>query len=228
MSRRLTSSMNLVLVLTLWGCTIQAPTEVAADGSGRYLAELGLTEQDRQLMQSFDFGRGPETALCDDFFEQRSAEVSVWQESRSDEIWCVAERSFSSLVELRSIYESEGLLVRDLRIDQGRFYYELVLDTTQEGLPIEGVEAFIPEMTWRVEAPGRVLESNADRVEGRRLTWLIESGQRSTLRAETAVGSNFTWIWLGLGLAVCALGVLVSGLAAGLVWFSRRRKRAPA
>lgn len=226
--RKMMTGLALILTLALWGCTIQATTEVTEDGSGRYIAELGVTEEDRELLQSFELGSVPEGEFCSEFFEDELGDFSVRQEARGEEIWCVAEDSFQDLSELEALYSSEGFQVNELRIEDARFYYEIAIDMSDAGLELDGAEAILPEIQWRLKAPGSVRDSNADRVEGRALTWVLEPGEVYTLRAQTDVGGGIPWLWIGAGVMACVLGLLGFGLVGGLLWLGRRRKGASA
>ncbi|MDX1600262.1 MAG: hypothetical protein R3191_01970 [Anaerolineales bacterium] len=228
MSRKFMTGMALVLTLTLWGCTIHVTTEVSPEGSGRYVVELGVTEEDRELMQSFDLGSPPEGEFCSEFFEVDARELSIRQERRGEEIRCVAEQTFQELDELRRLYESEGIQVNELRIEDGRFSYEIVMEMSDQATGLEEAQGFLPEVEWRVQVPGSVRDTNADRVEGRTLIWVLEPGQTDTLRAETNVGGSVPWLWIGAGAAACVLGLLGLGLVGGLLWLGQRRKEAPA
>ena len=90
------------------------------------------------------------------------------------------------------------------------------------------MDAPIPEIEWSLQAPGTVRSTNADRVQGRTLTWIIEPGQEYRLQAQTDVRDGIPWLWFGAGAAACLLALLGLGLVGGLLWLGRRRKEASA
>lgn len=215
----------LLAALFLWGCSLQTTTEVSPDGSGSFVTEVGLTAQDLQLLESFEPGSTSEGDVCQQLFEGEFEGYSLQRETRGDELWCIVERPFADLDGLRRAYEASDVSVSQLRIEDERFHYEIVLDLSAGGLNVGEGEALVPLVTWRLVAPGPIEESNADRVEGRTLTWELEPGRQETLRAVTATGSEFPWLWVGAVLALCTVVLLSVGLVAGVVLLARWRKR---
>jgi hypothetical protein len=72
-------------------------------------------------------------------------------------------------------------------------------------------------VTWILELPGKVGSQNADTVEGKRLTWTLESGKVTEVQASSDLsalslpfdlGGSETWIIAGVSCLCCG-GVLV-------------------
>lgn len=98
------------------------------------------------------------------------------------------------------------------------------------GDELAAIVARVVDATLSVTLPGPVVEHDADRVDGRTLTWELPVGATRTLRA---VGGPVPWWAVGRLLprglvppALAALGVLAVALV-GLGWRRARARRGP-
>jgi hypothetical protein len=187
--------------LLLGGCKFQASTQVQANGRGELRSEVGFTAEERQNLEQ-------QNSNPQDFCNtsgQSSPGVTVSEEKRGDETWCITTAKFKDLEQLRSLYlQKKGISVNRLEIAAGKFYYDLDIDTSSSESSFSGFSA----ITWALTLPGAPLEHNATQAQGNTLTWVIapKSGLVH-LQAQSAVEQT--------GLASPAiLGILV-GLVAG-------------
>lgn len=223
MLRRMSYSIGIIVVgLVVGGCTVQVTTQVEPDGSGVLRTEIGFTESDLELLQSFE-SEFSQDEICQEI-ESDDQVLTFRQELRDDGVWCVGERSFDDLDELQGIYEEMDSTVNELRVEGGTFYYDVEPDIGEEQQEDFG---FTPRTVWELQAPGGVIDSNADEVDGRTLRWELELGERSRLTAQTRVGGISPTIWIALGLGALFLcgGAVVAG-GAGLWWYRKRSRPA--
>jgi hypothetical protein len=221
--RRLTSL--VVCVLLLVACEFQATTEVKPDGSGELRTEVGFTGEERKTLESQSGGSGTQNFCNSSPFEgQTSAEVTVTEEQRGDEIWCITTAKFDSLEDLRQLYGSlMGLTVNRLEMADGTFHYDIEVDTSATESSFSAFTA----ITWVVTMPGTPISHNAEQAGGNTLTWFLtpKSGTLN-LQAESAVERSSSTVPLVIGgvmlLGLCGLGLL-GGL--GAIFLLRRSRQ---
>lgn len=140
-------------------------TTIEADGSGFTQIGIGYLPE------------GDDSVDCDS--EESTLDASVSVEQRGAEVWCIYTISFSSLRELRAIYQEilpEVLRVHCLEIADERLLYDVEIVTTEDDSGDgEGT------VYWRVTAPGAVDSTNAGSQEGESQVWALTSTS-STLR----------------------------------------------
>jgi hypothetical protein len=209
---------------------IHITTAVSPDGSGTFAMEIVLGKDVLGLLRSFpDFG---EQNVCDEFASGIEGFPEMTETEGDGSLICSASKPFADLEGLAAITEQAfdaGTFER-LEITGGRFYYDLAanVDTSlawDTGMPF-GIEAW-----WIVKAPGEVVETNAENVSGRTLSWnLLTMNSASHLRVESKVGgaAETDPALLAAGavalLGCCCVLVLIAG---GAAFFLLRRKPQP-
>ncbi len=224
--------------------SIKTITTVKADGSGTFQYDVFLPPAALDFIKAFVTYDLPEDQMCTGVI-QYHAGISGWtQEEREGGTACLAKGAFADLNELKSMttrWFVESAINR-LEISDGHFYYDLtVISNTgwenDESLP------FAVEDWWILEVPGEVVETNAEKTEGRTLSWdLLKTTEGTHVRAECMIGggggggnggggggggifgSDSTLMVAGavLLLGCCCVVVLVGG---GAAFFFLRRKK---
>jgi hypothetical protein len=207
--------------LALAACQFQAATTIEPDGSGELRTEVGFTAEERKNLEAQSGGSSPD--FCN---TQGSASgVTVTEETRGDQTWCVTIRKFNNPDELRKLYaEQKGITIHRLELADEKFYYDVDVDTASDESSFSAFSA----ITWTVTLPGAPLTHNAAQAQGNTLTWNLppKSGMLN-LRAESAVDRPDTmplWIMAGVGLLCIALSIAAVGVGAVLL---ARRARKP-
>jgi hypothetical protein len=203
----------------LSSCKLNTITTFNADGSGEWRTESGFSAEERQNLESQ--ANAPSTQ---DFCNSRVAPngVTVTQEMRGDETWCISTSRFNSLDDLRAtLEERDGLTINRLEINGDRFVYDIDIDTVSKSSDYSSLS----DLNWTLKLPGDPISHNADAADGRTLIWTPElrSGVVN-IHAESAVDKpavNVPSLILGAGLAL--IGLLIIGGV--VVLFTRRRRR---
>lgn len=191
---------RLVLIfgaLLLVGChKLEATTKVESDGSGELRMGVGFSAEERANMEK-QFSNPQD--FCNT--SQTSTEITVVEERRGDETWCITIMQFKNLEELRGLYEQgSGIKINRLEIIDGKFYYDLDMDTLS---PDSDFEVFT-EITWTVILPGAPGAHNADQSEAGTLIWLVDpESEDINLRAESELPKA------GSGFSPCGAAALV-------------------
>ena len=151
-------------MLLLAGChKMEATTTVQPNGSGEFRMEIGFSAEERANMEKQN--NNPED-FCN--FSNPPENVTVIEEQRGDETWCVNITSFEDLDELRGLYQQrKGITINRLEITDDTFYYDIDVDMSSE----DSGFSVLTEMTWSVVLPGAPISHNADHVDGNTLTW---------------------------------------------------------
>jgi hypothetical protein len=198
--------------LILTGChKVEATTTVESNGSGKMQMGVGFSAEERanlekQYNNSQDF--------CNTTKPPPSA--TVIEEQRGEETWCITISSFEDLEELRSLYgQREGIKINRLEISDGKFYYDIEVDTLSESSSFSA----LTEITWSIVLPGVPLSHNADQVDGSKLTWVpTPKSGIVNLRAESEAHRGFNFL-------PCSTAFI--GLGAVLLHVRRRGKNSP-
>jgi hypothetical protein len=191
-----------------------------ADGSGTVSAEIGLDEEALAFLQG------------EDPFEDAPADATTRTEERGDMTFYIVTQDFASADELASLatdddglFETFTATFSDTRVT--------VRGTTADaggGLMGEDLGDFDPQLledsfsaNIRITMPGKVIESNADIVDGSSLTWEVPlfAGGSVEITAQsdpTQSGDGGFPIWA----IVAIVAVAVAALAA-VVWWLRQR-----
>lgn len=125
-------SLFTVCALLLVACEFQATTTVNPDGSGELRTEVGFTSEERQNLEN-QSGGGSQNFCNAPPSSAPASDVTVTEEQRGDETWCVTTTNFDSLGTLRQLYQEQtGIMVNRLEISDGTFYYDLDVDTSSQ------------------------------------------------------------------------------------------------
>jgi hypothetical protein len=209
------------------GCQMNVITKVERSGAGTLTTEVGMTPDEVTQLQSLGGETGGDACASLSTGGEGTAEAPAFEEEkRGEDTWCVAVSSFEDIDELARLYEEMGFVkIRELALAQGELVYDLEIDTQgSEGATMPG------NLTWVLELPGKVGGQNADTVEGKRLTWTLESGKVTEVQASSDLlaptlpfdlGGSEAWIIAGVS-CVCCGGVLL--LVAVVVVLLLRRK----
>ena len=142
---------------------LDATTAIEPDGSGELRMEVGFSAEERATMENQN--NNPQD-FCN--AAQPPENVTVIEEQRGDETWCINIAAFGNLDDLRSMYEQrKGITINRLEISDGMFYYDITVDMSSE----DSSFSVLKEMTWSVVLPGTPVAHNADRADGNTLTW---------------------------------------------------------
>ncbi len=206
------SSKIILLVigaLVLAGChKLEATTKVESNGSGELRMGVGFSAEERANMEK----QNPDQKdFCNT--SQTPPNVTVIEEQRGDETWCITVTPFKDLEELRSLYEQRrGIKINRLEISDGKFYYDIDVDTLSETSNFSALTS----ITWSVILPGAVIDHNADQADANTLTWnpTPQSGIIN-LRAESEVPRG------GFNFPPC--GAALVGVGAVFLYFERRK-----
>lgn len=161
-SRRLV--VLVIGALVLVGChKLEARTKIEPNGSGELRMGVGFSAEERANMEK-------QNSNPQDFCNtsQTPANMTVTEEQRGDETWCITTSQFKDLEELRGLYQQrKGITINRLEISDGKFYYDIDLDTLSEDSSFSA----LTEITWSVTLPGTPIEHNASHVSENTLTW---------------------------------------------------------
>lgn len=211
----------VLLVLLGSACTFQFSTTVNEDGSGKFVTEMGMTADELAQLEAFG-GESFDTICTVDEFAPTTVEgVTVEQEERGDEIWCVATMPFNDLAGLVDTYGEMDVQVNELSMTEDEFVYDINFgfgddpEMDLSSLAAMGVEF---NLIWQVVTPGRVTEHNADEVDGDVLSWnLSPTGENHILARSNVGGGGFpTALLIGIVVAVVVL--------VGAIFLLARRK----
>ncbi len=183
-------------ILFLAGChKLELTTRINPNGSGELQTGIGFSAEERAALGEQNIT--PE-AFCNT--EQSSENITVTEEQRGEETWCITTTLFKTLDELRNLYQPDpAITLNQLEIKDGRFYYDVDIDTLSEDSSFSS----LTEITWTVVMPGTPLAHNADEANGNSLTWkpAPKSGIVS-LKAESEVARKFEFPQCGATLAI--------------------------
>lgn len=206
--------------LLLASCRIVVDTNVRPDGSGELRTSVVFSEQERE-----DFSEKPENqgkGICDNIENDVPTGAKFVEEIHDGETFCVTERPFSNLAELRTSYAGmQQVTINTLQLESGRFTVDLDVDLSDK----DNGGALSNE--WQLTLPGQIGSQNADRVEGQTLIWVIAPGEKKNLHAESEGGvAPVVPDSSNSALILVAAGILVLGFLIGLAAFTlMRRKR---
>jgi hypothetical protein len=217
-------SLLLLSIVTLFlaACRIVVNTEVKSDGSGQLRTAVVYTAKEKE-----DFTQKPENkskSICDGTKKGVPADATFVEEIHDGETYCITERAFNNLDELRKFYANMGQVrVNTLQFELGKFTLDVDVDLTADN------NGGGPVNEWHLTLPGEIGVQNADRVEGQTLVWVIQPNQKAHLHAESAValspatlGATGNLVLIVVVAGVLALVLLVSLIA---VLLSRRNRQ---
>jgi hypothetical protein len=210
--------------ILLAGCQMNVITKVDSSGAGTLTTEVGMTPDEVAQLQSLGGGTGGSPCASLSSGKTGAASAPAFEEEkRGEDTWCVATQSFENPDELAALYQEMGFVnIRELTLREGIFVYDLEIDAQGSD------EAQVPTgMTWILELPGKVGSNNADSVEGKRLTWALETGTVTEVQASSdlsplsLLGGSGTWIMAAVACLCCG-GVLVVVVVAVVLLLKRR------
>jgi hypothetical protein len=204
---------------------LQYLTVVKADGSAEFHFIFKYSQE--QLKEILDAGQVSEDEICEKTFSQTGdAAFSFTQEQHGEEIWCTNVTNLDTLEDLSDKLKDDfnSLTVNRLEIKDGKFY----LDLSWSEFPCTTPDPSQFTCEWAVEAPGKVGNNNATRVEGNTITWdLSVSGTPRRFKAESATGGGFdptlAIVLVLLSCGCCTVLLLVAGII--LFFILRKRKQ---
>ena len=207
-SRILLKLILIFATVALSACRVVVDTKVNKDGSGELRTAIVFSGEEKKNFDSAPNNAGKN--ICESLRSDTPSDVVFFEEARGEETYCTTLHSFSTLKQLRTLYEGMvNVTVHDLRMGLGSFVFNIEVDLTAR----DGNEAAPNE--WRLTMPGEIGNNNADMVESNTLVWNIEPGEVRTLEAESSIGPPMlTQLLLG-GLIILA-GILFA------VWLARR------
>jgi LppM domain len=218
--------------ILLAGCQMNVITEFEPSGAGTLTTEVGMTPDEVTQVQTL--GGGAEGSPCALFSSGQMGVANApafEEEKRGEDTWCVAAMPFADINELTGLYEEMDFVrIRELTLHEGLLVYDLELDTQGSD---QGMTA--AETTWVVVLPGKVGSHNADRVDGKRLTWTLGPGTVTEVQASSDLLapslpfslSRTEASIIGAVLCACCGGVLLL-VVVGVVLLLRRRRSEPA
>lgn len=176
--------LSILLALALGACQVNIKTDIDKNGAGTYTQEIGF-QGDEASLSGLSVG---EDDFCATQMENLPPNTTIRQETRNeDETWCVYESRFDSLEDLRSIYGMTDTQINTLEMVDGTLRYDITLDLQGGGSAPMGADLF-----WQVTLPGKIMENNADEVDGNTLTWKLRGGELNSIQAGSQVGGlNF-------------------------------------
>ncbi len=206
-------------LLLLTACKANVITEIKPDGSGSFAIEYGFTADEIST-----YGMVLDDQFCNTLAEDSDDMPSgtVSQETRGEETWCVFTSPFATLDDLRVLYSDMEMTITDLRISDGKAYYDVSIDMSGD----TGTMGMM-EMYWVVKMPGTISQHNATEVDGSTLRWDMSTGGILHATATSSTGGSST-IWWVVGISLSCLCLLVLAIAAGVVIYlvSRKKKAA--
>jgi hypothetical protein len=220
-----TLAIVLTALLTAWQLSTPAQaadkntiliytTTIHADGSGEYRYEYN-GDLVKEIDSTVDIVENCTTNAGD-------ASTSKI-ETRDGVKWCVSTGTFDTTQELADIH---GSYVSELEIRDETLYFDLNIDLSGSF----DLEKY--NIEWRVVAPGKIVDHNADKVSGCTLTWTLDSNDARNLHLEsktdgvckggliTVTGNK--WVIVGfVAVCCCMLLVVVIGV---VVFFVMKKK----
>ncbi len=212
--RKLTFAVVIVAALILAGCKFQSTTAIKPGGAGELRTEVGFSAEERANMEK----QNPSSAQ--DFCNAQASHpgnITVTEEKRGDETWCVTTTSFKNLDQLRQLYlQRKGIQINRLEIGGGRFYYDISIDTSSRDSSFSGFTS----MTWVLVLPDQPIIQNADEAEGNTLTWHLTplSGARN-LHAESKISQPASIVVVEVLILLLIIG--------GGIYVALRQKKQP-
>ncbi|MFN8460296.1 MAG: hypothetical protein U0X93_00780 [Anaerolineales bacterium] len=150
--------------LLLAGChKLEVTTTIEPNGSGELQSGVGFSAEEKANVEKQN---NNSQGFCNT--SQTPENVTVTEEQRGDETWCITTIPFKNLEELRALHEQQkGITINRLEISDGKFYYDVDIDTLSEDSSFSA----LTEITWTVVLPGAPISHNADEVDGNTLIW---------------------------------------------------------
>jgi hypothetical protein len=205
------------LVVLTSACRLETNVtiNVAEDGSGTFITELGIDEEMQGLLESFG---GSEDLLAGlDLGGITPAETRT----EGDMTYFAASQAFTDIAQLRALLDEnqDQAAFEEFELDVNEDGALLVAKTgplsTQDGLDVDALPIDPTSLTEDVFAanvfvtlPGKIVRHNADEVlPGDRLRWSISLTEPLNIEAESSLTEGgLPWLPIGIA-AVAVLGI---------------------
>jgi hypothetical protein len=169
----------LATTASVLGCEFQGLTTIRANGSGELRTEVGFTADERARLEAQAGPNRPQN-FCNVPSDQTTSGVTITEEQRGAETWCVTTTRFDDLRELRRLYEDrKGIRVNRLEISAGQLFYDVDIDTSSRTSDF----SVFSRIEWTVVLPSAPTYHNDAQVDGSSLTWSVAAPDRHGGRA---------------------------------------------
>ena len=209
--------MLAALVILTSACRLETNVtiNVAEDGSGTFVTELGLDDEMQGLLESFG---GSEDLLAG---LDLGGTTPVETRTEGEMTYFAASQAFTDIAELRSILEEnqDQAAFEEFQLDVNEDGALLVAKTgplsTQDGVDVEALPIDPSALTDDVfsanvfvSLPGKIVRENADEVmSDGRLRWAISLTEPLDIEAESSLTEGgLPWLPIGIA-AVAVLGI---------------------
>jgi hypothetical protein len=223
----ITSLITVVMMIAIWlvvtpsraansDTIVIITTNINSDGSGKNRWEINgsLLAREGSTMTLEDVCNG-----------DAAAPFSIHRiEKRSGIQWCIFEGSFDNLDQLGSdFYNQIDPTINRLEIRSNTLYYDLDIDPNVGSANVN--------VEWKVVAPGKIVDHNADKVSGCSLSWTLDSTGSQNIQFESKTNAgcssglmsgNTTYIIAGV---VCCCCLLLIVIIVVVVFFVMKRKQ---
>ena len=224
-------ALTAILALVTAACRFETNFEaqINADGTGLFIAEIGVDDEARELLEGFSEGG--------DIFEGNDLGnvpgATQREETRGDMTFFIIEVPATDVTQLEEgAIAADNTLFENLDISVTDTLVSVNATVGSEGA-LEGADELVtPEIlkdsfsaSVRLRLPGKILEHNADRKSGNLLTWevpldgtelVVTASSDPTGTPESDGGGGFP-VWLIIVLVVAAGG--------GIAYFASKRKK---
>lgn len=165
MKKRLIQICILALSFLMVGChKLSVITEIKPNTSGRLQTEVGFSAEERANTEKKEDYSGD---FCN--IAEAPPNITITEEQRGDETWCITTTPFKNLDKLRELYQQrKGITINRLEVVDGIFYYDVDIDTLSEDSSFSA----LTEITWSLVMPDTPINHNAEQINGNKLTWL--------------------------------------------------------
>lgn len=140
-------------VIVLLACKIVEEVHIEKDGSGVYTADLTLVGEEKEMLSALkeELAKKPEIKIVD-------------EGPRGDDYFLAFEMSFAEVSELSDDSSTYAWSASK----EGLFTHKVRLEISNRG---SAEEQGADEHRLEVTMPGKVVDSNADKVSGRTIVW---------------------------------------------------------
>lgn len=177
----------LVAALVLAGCTIAITTKVNKDGSGAMGFAYKFNKADLDSLSQYGMNAA---TICNDLTSQGGsttpADLTLNQEQHGDEVWCVAEKTFATLDELKSeLGSGSGFTINTMEISGDKFTFDADVDMSGQTGDTSSIPLEI-KINYEFTAPGKVSNHNGDSIKGNTVTWDLPLTSSKNLHLESS------------------------------------------
>jgi hypothetical protein len=201
-------------------------TVVHEDGSAEFQYIIKFSKE--QIEENLSGNGYSEDELCSKTTSGIQGNLGGFtQEKHGEEIWCTYSVEMDNLQGLSKHLEDGFTLdVQRLEIAEDTFY----LDLSWTRFPCTTNDPSKFTCEWTVEAPGKVGENNATRVDGNTLTWdmmLPSTPNRFTAQSQLGGFDPTALIVVGALMCGCCLVTMLIACGAAVFFYFRKRNQPP-